>query len=87
MMMAEKVPTERRSSLMGGLMLVVMSMTMLGSVYMIIVIRFISISTAILILAVPCIVSAMILLFLKVKETKGIDLTTIGQLEEQTAIN
>jgi len=82
MMMAEKVPTERRSSLMGGLMLVVLSATMIGSIYMIIVIRFISISTGILIIAVPSIVTAMILLITKVKETKGVDLTTIGQIVE-----
>ncbi len=83
---AEKLPTSIRSSGAAALALILMIGAMVGNIYMSIALRFTSISNAILYQAIPSIVIAMILLIWKVKETKGVDLTTVGQEEEPTSI-
>lgn len=80
-MMKEKSPTEIRASISGVAGLLTMVVVMAGMIAFNIMIGSMPISTAALILAVPGITIGLIILMLKVKETNGVDLDTVGRSE------
>ena len=76
---SEKTPTSNRTSVLSAMGFLMMFIGLLGTIYMSVALQFTSISLAVLILAVPCIVISLLILAFKVKDTKGVDLTKIGE--------
>lgn len=85
-MLTESTPTSMRTSAMSAMFIPLLFAGILSMIYMTIALRLTSIHNAILYIAVPGILLAMVLCLFKIKETKGADLTTIGREDEITSI-
>lgn len=81
MMAAEKAPTEIRSSVLGGMGLLMMIGAMLGGVGVTVGFFFAnSVGLVCMMVAIPAVVIGVGILLAKVKDTKGADLTTAGKV-------
>ena len=78
----EMVPTEIRASIVGAVGLLVYVGMAVGFVFVNVGILFAPIWLVCLIFSVPCVGVAVVLLMLKVKETKGTDYEKIGTEQE-----
>ncbi len=78
----EMVPTGIRASIIGAEGLLVGVGMAIGYIFINVGILFLPIWLTCLIFAVPCVTISTILLFLKVKETKGVDYEAITDLDE-----
>jgi len=81
MLSAENSPTGLRSSVSAASIFLMMFTAIAGNFIMAAALRMTTISSAVLIVAVPAIIVAVLLVLFKVKETKGVDLTKIGSEE------
>ncbi|HPZ00072.1 MAG TPA: MFS transporter, partial [Clostridiales bacterium] len=77
----EMVPTKIRASIIGAESLLVYGGMAIGFVFVNVGILFMPIWLTCLIFAVPCVAVSTVLLFLKVKETKGIDYESISDAD------
>jgi hypothetical protein len=77
----EMVPTGIRASIIGAEGLLVGVGMAIGYIFINVGILFLPIWLTCLIFAVPCVTISTILLFLKVKETKGVDYEAITDLD------
>ncbi len=78
-MMTEKVPTDIRASVVGAEGLLVIIGMAVGYVLAIVGMQIMPVYLTCLVVAVPCVSIAAIILALKVKETKGTNLDSIGE--------
>ena len=79
-MAAEKAPTENRASSTAAITMISYIGLFSGLILLTVMLSMnISISTACMIVMIPTMVLSMLLLMSKVKETKGIDLESVGK--------
>ncbi len=77
-MMTEKVPTDIRASVVGAEGLLLIIGLAVGYLLTIVGMLFMEVWLTCLIVALPCVVVSVIMLVLKVKETKGTDMDKVG---------
>lgn len=79
MMCAEKAPTEIRASVSGGFALLLFASILLGMVLNIVLMLVVpDIATVCMIISIPCVIIGILIMLLKVKETKGVKLDEVG---------
>lgn len=78
-MMTEKVPTDIRASVIGAEGLLLIIGLVVGYVAMIVGMLIMPVWLACLIVALPCVIVSVIILTIKVKESKGANLDEIGE--------
>jgi MFS family permease len=84
MIYAESTPTELRGSVMGVQAYIMLAGQISGLLIYNILLLFINLGTIRIVLASPCLIAAAVIIALKTKETKGVDLETIGKETENT---
>lgn len=78
-MMTEKVPTDIRASVVGAEGLLLIIGLAVGYILTIIGMLFMEVWLTCLIVALPCVVISVIMMVLKVRETKGADMDKVGE--------
>jgi MFS family permease len=81
LILLESAPTEIRSSVSGAQGIMIMVSVLLSTVTIAIGVNFVDLAALCLIIAVPFLLTAMVLMMVLVKETNGVDLTTAGHSE------
>lgn len=81
LILLESAPTEIRSSVSGAQGIMIMVSVLLSTVTIAIAVNFVPLPTLCMIVALPALITAMVLMIVLVKETKGADLTTAGHSE------
>ena len=84
MMISEKAPTTNRASVIASTAIICNGVTGIGYLGIMFLITKLPIGPACLILSIPSIVIGVVILMLKTKETKGVDLEAVGEIGEVT---
>jgi hypothetical protein len=78
-MMTEKVPTDIRASVVGAEGLLTIIGLAVGYILTVVGILFIPVWLTCLLVAIPCVVISVVMLIMKVRETKGVNLDKVEE--------